>query len=249
MFPSMETRRQSLPPSALVTGASRGLGLALAQRLARAGTRVALVARSAEPLALAVAGIRAAGGTAFALAYDVADKRSAHVIAAAAAELVGPIDLLVHNASSLGPVPLRPLLDTDCEDFERALAVNLVGPFRLTKAIAGSMALRSMGTIVHISSDAAVNAYANWGAYSASKAALDHLTRLLAAELGPHGVRVIGIDPSDMATELHAAAMPDADRAGLSSPDEIAARIIDMLTHPDVQNGQRVEAATWRVEP
>src|SRR6476469_6253954 len=132
--------------NALVTGGSRGLGRALGQSLAAAGARVVLVAREAGPLDEAVASIRAAGGI-------------AHAIAGQAAALVGPVDLLVNNASTLGPVPLRLLLDTDCEDLERALAVNLVGPFRLTKAVAGPMVLRGSGTIVNVTSAAATEAY------------------------------------------------------------------------------------------
>ena len=159
--------------AALVTGASRGLGAALARRLAERGTRVVLVARHAEPLDALVRSIRERGGEAHALVADVADKHAVYPLAGTASELVGPLDLLIHNASELGPTPLRPLLDTECEDLERVLAVNLVGPFRITKAIAGSMALRGRGTIVHVSSDASVNAYAGWGAYSVSKVALN----------------------------------------------------------------------------
>ena len=111
---------------------------------------------------------------------------------------------MIHNASELGPTPLRLLLDTECEDFERVLAVNLLGPFRLRRVIAGSMALRERGTIVHVSSDASVNAYSHWGAYSVSKAALDHLSRLWAAELGDRGVRSFSVDPGEMDTQMHA---------------------------------------------
>ncbi|MEZ4395251.1 MAG: SDR family NAD(P)-dependent oxidoreductase, partial [Polyangiales bacterium] len=157
--------------NALVTGASRGLGLALAAELARAGARVALVARGAVELDRAAAALRQTGAVAYAVPGDVGAKDDAPRIAGAAAALLGPIDLLVHNASDLGPVPLRPLLDTDCEDLERALAVNVVGPQRLTRVVAGSMSLRGNGFMLFISSDAAVEAYPEWGAYGASKAA------------------------------------------------------------------------------
>ena len=110
-------------------------------------------------------------------------------------------------------MPLRLLLDTDCEDLERALAVNLVGPFRLTKALAGPMVLRGRGTIVNITSDAATEAYERWGAYGASKAALEQLGRVWAAELAGTGVRVLTVDPGEMDTRMHADAIPDADRA------------------------------------
>src|SRR6185436_3952716 len=131
--------------AALVTGASRGLGQALAEELAARGAKVVLVARGAEALDRAAAKIREAGGVAHALAGDIAEKSAVHGLAGAAASLVGPIDLLVHNASILGPTPLRLLLDTECEDLGEVLEANLVGPFRLTKIIAGSMALRGEG--------------------------------------------------------------------------------------------------------
>jgi NAD(P)-dependent dehydrogenase (short-subunit alcohol dehydrogenase family) len=214
--------------SALVTGGSKGLGLALARRLSAAGARVVIVARHADEVERAARSIPHAHG----LAFDIADKDAAHAIAGAAASLVGPIDLLVHNASTLGPPSLRLLLDTDCEDLSRALEVNLVGPFRLTKIIAGNMAVRGTGTIVHISSDAAVNAYPTWGAYGASKAAQDHLSRILAAELATTGVRVLTFDPGDMDTDLHAAADPTADRAALQRPDDVAARLITLISEP-----------------
>jgi NAD(P)-dependent dehydrogenase (short-subunit alcohol dehydrogenase family) len=141
------------------------------------------------------------------------------------------------------------LLDTECEDLERVLAVNVTGPFRLTKAIAGSMALRRQGTIVHVSSDASVNAYPTWGAYSASKAALDQLGRVLAAELTPHGVRVFSVDPGDMNTALHAAAVPDADPSTLAEPDAVAERIVRMIESERPASGGRVDAARWEDVP
>jgi NAD(P)-dependent dehydrogenase (short-subunit alcohol dehydrogenase family) len=234
-----------LDTAALVTGASRGLGRALAERLSEEGARVVLVARGEEALNEVVAGIRRRGGVAHALTADLADKHAVYPLAAAAAELVGPIDLLVHNASALGPTPLRPLLDTACEDLEHVLEVNLVGPFRLSKIVAGSMALRRRGTIVHVSSDAAVNAYPGWGVYSVSKAALDHLGRLLAAELAEHAVRVFSVDPGEMDTAMHRAALPDADPRTLLDPAAVASRIVDMIRSDGIASGARLEAASF----
>lgn len=232
--------------SAVITGASRGLGEALSRELARRGAKVVLVARGKEDLDRVVQEIRQAGGEAHGLPADVGDKQSTYAIAGAAAALVGPIDLLVHNASTLGKVPLELLLDTDCEDIERVLAVNVVGPFRLTKAIAGSMALRRRGLIVHISSDAAVSAYPRWGAYSASKAALDHLARIWAAELAETGVRVLTVDPGEMRTQMHADAIPDADPATLADPADIAARVAAMVEQiASIDSGARVEASRY----
>jgi NAD(P)-dependent dehydrogenase (short-subunit alcohol dehydrogenase family) len=236
--------------SSLVTGASRGLGRALAARLAQAGSRVVLVAREVEPLERAAAEIRAAGGTAHAVAADIGDKDAIYPLAGQAAALVGPIDILVNNASTLGPTPLRLLLDTECEDLERALAVNLVGPFRLSKVVAGSMALRRRGVVVNLSSDAAVEPYPTWGAYAASKAALDHLGRVWAAELAEHGVRVLAVDPGEMDTRMHADAIPDAARSTLADPDDIARRIVAMIdAEQRAPSGARLVAPSFEVQP
>jgi NAD(P)-dependent dehydrogenase (short-subunit alcohol dehydrogenase family) len=215
--------------SVVITGASRGLGRGLALALGRAGARVVLVARHADPLRAVVDEIRAAGGEAHGVVADVADIQAATAIAGQAAALAGPVDVLINNASTLGPVPLRLLLDTDCEDLERALAVNVVGPFRLTKAIAGSMVLRGAGTIVNVTSDAATQPYPTWGAYGASKAALEQLGRIWAAELEGTGVRVLTVDPGEMDTVMHAEAMPDADRTQLGDPARVAQRIAALL--------------------
>jgi NAD(P)-dependent dehydrogenase (short-subunit alcohol dehydrogenase family) len=144
-------------------------------------------------------------------------------------------------------VPLRPLLDTECEDLERALAVNLVGPFRLTKALAGSMRLRGRGLVVAVSSDAAVTPYERWGAYGVSKAALDHLARIWAAELRGSGVRVLSVDPGEMDTDMHAEAMPEADRSSLAAPADVAARLGDLIEAAEgLESGTRVELMSWR---
>ena len=231
--------------SALITGAGRGLGRALGEQLAAAGARVVLVARSEPELSEVVAGIRRAGGEAHELCFDVSRKEDVYPLAGAAAALVGPIDLLIHNASSLGPTPLRLMLDTECEALSSVLETNLVGPFRLSRAIVGSMALRKTGTIVHISSDASVNAYAGWGAYSVSKAGLDHLSRLWAAELAERGVRVLAVDPGEMDTVMHRQALPDADATALARPEHVAARILALLRDERVTSGSRIEAQSW----
>jgi NAD(P)-dependent dehydrogenase (short-subunit alcohol dehydrogenase family) len=228
----------------LITGASKGLGAALAEELAAAGARVALVARGADELRRTVERIRAIGGEAHALPADVSDKAAVHGIAGAAAALVGPIEVLVNNASALGPVPLRLLLDTECEDFEAVLQTNLLGPFRLTKIVAGAMALRGSGLVVHVSSDAAVSAYPRWGAYGVSKAALDHLNRIWSAELQPAGVRFVSIDPGDMDTQMHADAIPEADRSTLASPRAVGRRLARMIADAErLESGARLAVA------
>jgi NAD(P)-dependent dehydrogenase (short-subunit alcohol dehydrogenase family) len=233
---------------ALITGASRGLGKALAAELAGRGARVVMVARGAEELRRAAAEIVAAGGEAHALAGDIADKRGALALAAGAAALVGDIDLLVHNASTLGPLPMPLLLDTECEDLASVLETNLVGPFRVTKAIAGSMAMRGGGLVVHISSDAAIEPYPRWGSYGVSKAALDHLGRIWAAELADMGVRFVSVDPGEMDTRMHAEAMPDADRSSLARPEDVASRIVAFLESArGLTSGARMAASSLEV--
>lgn len=231
---------------ALITGASRGLGRALAEALAARGARVALVARDGGALDEVVAGIRTRGGVAHAITGDIGDKAATHRIAGQAHGLVGEIAIAIHNASALGPVPLRLLLDTECEDLASVLETNLVGPFRLTKVLAGAMALRGAGVIVHVSSDAAIEAYPRWGAYGVSKAAQDHLSRILAAELADTGVRILAVDPGEMDTRMHADAIPDADRASLQHPDDAARRIVAIIEDAArAPSGTRWSPSTW----
>ena len=229
---------------ALVTGASSGLGEALSWQLARSGARVAMVARGEARLLAAVEWMRTRGGDVHAIPGDLGLKEDIHRIAGSAAALVGPVSLLVNNASALGPVPLQLLLDTECEDLERALAVNLVGPFRLSKLVLGPMVLQGRGLVVNITSDASVNAYERWGAYGASKAALDHLTRIWAAELKGTGVKLLAVDPGEMDTPMHAEAMPDADRSALPSPSSVAERLIELIRRGEQwPSGARIELA------
>ena len=234
--------------SVLITGGSRGLGHALALCLSSRGAKVVLVAREESRIDEAVRDIRGNGGIAFGIVADVGDKHSIYPIAGQAAALAGPVDILINNASTLGPVPLRLIADTDCEDFERALQVNTVGPFRLLKAVVGSMVLRQTGVVVNISSDAAIEAYQYWGVYGASKAALDHLTRIAALEFADTGVRFFSVDPGEMDTSMHADAMPDAERGSLPSPVTAAERISLMIQHSNlIESGARLVASDWKV--
>jgi len=215
-----------------VTGGTSGLGLALVRALHAGGAQVAFVARDAQRVALTAASLPGTHG----IAGDVSRKDQTHRIALQINAALGGLDVLVNNASSLGPTPLQLLADTDCEDLEAALATNLVGPFRLTKALLGALAAAARegrpARVVNISSDAAITPYARWGAYGASKAALRHLSRIWDEELREHGVRVIAIDPGDMDTPLHAAAVPDADPSTLKPPADAAREIIQWIVAP-----------------
>jgi NAD(P)-dependent dehydrogenase (short-subunit alcohol dehydrogenase family) len=146
---------------------------------------------------------------------------------------LGGIDVLVNNASCLGPVPLRLLADTDCETLEQVFATNVLGPFRLTKALLGSLAASARegrgAVVVNISSDAAINPYLRWGAYGTTKAALHQMTQIWHQESTDHGIAFLSFDPGDMDTPLHAAAVPDADPATLKSPETAANELLDLI--------------------
>ena len=212
-----------------ITGGTSGLGLALTNELLHRGARVAFVARHREAVEQA-ARMRA---DVHGIVGDVSRKEDIHPIAIQVLGALGGLDVLVNNASSLGPVPLVPLGDTECEDLDLALATNVLGPFRLTKALLGSLAASAREgrhpLVVNVSSDAAINAYPTWGAYGASKAALLHLSRIWDEELSGEGIRVASFDPGDMDTPLHAVAVPDADRSTLKRPEAAARELADLI--------------------
>jgi NAD(P)-dependent dehydrogenase (short-subunit alcohol dehydrogenase family) len=222
-----------------ITGGTSGLGLALVRRLLDYGAQVAFVARGRD----GVERVRRELPRAHGIVGDVSRKEDIHPIAIQMLSALGGLDVLVNNASSLGPVPLAPLADTECEDLELALATNVVGPFRLTKTLLGALAASARDgrapLVVNISSDAAINAYPGWGAYGASKAALHHLSRIWNEELTAEGIRVISIDPGDMDTPLHALAVPDADRSQLKSPDTAAGELVALIA-ANIRASQRV---------
>ena len=211
-----------------ITGGTSGLGLALVRRLAAEGARIAFVARSAPD----VEGIAHETGT-YGIVGDVGRKDDIYAIALQITGNLGGLDVLINNASSLGSTPLALLADTECEDLEEALAVNVLGVFRLTKALFGSLAAsaRNAGAalVINISSDAAVNAYPGWGAYGASKSALRHLTAIWAEEAKAASVMFLSIDPGDMDTPLHALAVPDADPSTLKRPEDSADEIVKAM--------------------
>ena len=212
-----------------VTGGTSGLGLALVRMLLDLQARVAFIARNRDRVERLVRERADARG----ITGDVSEKGDIYSIAIQILGELGGLDVLINNASSLGPVPLAPLADTNCEDFELALQTNVLGPFRLTKALLGALAAsaREGGRplVVNVSSDAAINAYPNWGAYGASKAALHHLSGIWNAELASQGVQVISWDPGDMDTPLHAVAVPDADSSALKRPEDAARELISKI--------------------
>jgi len=212
-----------------ITGGTSGLGLALVAELMRRGARVAFVARTRER----VDEVARAHPRAFGIVGDVARKEDIYPIALQIAGNLGGLDVLINNASSLGPVPLALLADTECEELELALATNVLGPFRLTRALLGALTASARegrrSVVLNVSSDAAVNAYPQWGAYGASKAALRHMTRIWDEELAVEGVRFLSLDPGDMDTPLHALAVPDSDPTTLKRPESAARELADAI--------------------
>jgi NAD(P)-dependent dehydrogenase (short-subunit alcohol dehydrogenase family) len=227
-LPSLEP---SLEPSlrVAITGGTAGLGLALVREFRSRGAAIAFVARGGERLQHVLRELPGTHG----IVGDLARKEHIHPIALQVTGSLGGVDVLVNNASSLGPTPLALLADTECEQFEQALATNLVGPFRLSRALLGALSASARqgrgAVILNVISDAAINPYPQWGAYGASKAALLHLSRIWDAELASEAVRVLALDPGDMDTELHAIALPDADPASLKRPETAARELADAI--------------------
>jgi NAD(P)-dependent dehydrogenase (short-subunit alcohol dehydrogenase family) len=232
-LPFPEARRSAGDPLAglnvAITGATSGLGLALLRELLERGSRVAFVARTPD----AVKRVAAEHPGAHGIVGDVSRKEDIYPIALQILGNLGTLHVLVNNASDLGPAPLALLADTECEDFERALATNVLGPFRLTKALLGSLAAAardgSAAVVVNVSSDAAATPYARWGAYGASKAALNQLSRIWNEELVAEGISVLSFDPGDMDTPLHAIAIPEADRSVLKRPEAAARELAQAI--------------------
>lgn len=218
-------------PVAVVTGASQGLGLALARELARRGWCLVLDARDGVRLQGAAGDLP--GGPHHLVAGDVTDPAHRRDLVDAAAAL-GGADVLVNNASTLGRSPLPPLADLDTATYVRLLEVNLVAPVALSAALAGQLRARS-GRVVNLSSDAAVEAYPTWGGYGSSKAGLDHASRVLAAE--EPALRVFSIDPGDMRTQMHQDAFPGEDISDRPGPEHAVPALVRLL-EDDLPSGR-----------
>ena len=210
--------------TALITGASRGLGLALARTLARGGWTLIIDARGKEALESARAEL--AGYThVIAIPGDVTDPEHREDLVEAARE-AGGVDALVNNASILGPSPQPELLDYPLDVFVQVYRNNVVAPLALVQALHSE--LKSQARIINVTSDAAVEPYEGWGGYGSSKAALEQLSNILAAE-NP-GLRVYRVDPGDMRTQMHQEAFPDEDISDRPLPEESVPGFLELLT-------------------
>lgn len=227
----------------MITGASRGLGRSLALAASREGASLALCARGGKALEAVAEECRGQGAEVIAVLADLSDARDIERFAATALERFGGIEVLINNAAVLGPLPTPQLTDAPSSALEDVLRANVLGPLRLTQAVIGGMLLRNHGIVINITTDAAVIGFAGLGLYSASKAALDALTRSWSAELQHTNVRVISVDPGDMNTVMHFDADPEADPADLLNPDNVAAKILTIVAG-QVPVDDRVEART-----
>jgi NAD(P)-dependent dehydrogenase (short-subunit alcohol dehydrogenase family) len=205
--------------TAIVTGASRGLGLALTRELAQRGWHVIADARDGERLERALAG----AATVTRIPGDVADPGHRKEIAEAAPD---GVDLLVNNASALGPSPQPALAGYPLAELERVYAVNTIAPLALIQLLLPGLRRRH-GRIIDVSSDAAVEPYEGWGGYGSSKAALDQLTAVLAAE--EPDVRVYACDPGDMNTDLHQQAFPGEDISDRPAPETVVPALLRLI--------------------
>ncbi len=209
--------------TALITGASRGLGLALARALAEQGWNLVIDARGAE--ALEAARLALANQTrVIAIPGDVTNARHRNALAEAAREL-GGLDALVNNASFLGPSPQPALLDYPLEVLERVYRTNVIAPLALIQALRDE--LKPGACIINITSDAGVEAYAGWGGYGSSKAALEQLSNILAAE--NLSLRIYWVDPGDMRTQMHQEAYPGEDISDRPLPEVSVPGLLELL--------------------
>jgi len=209
---------------ALITGASAGLGLALAHGLAERGWTLVIDARGAEALKDAADAL-ASRTDVVPLAGDVTDPDHRADLVQAVTEL-GRLDLLVNNASYLGPSPLQALAAADLDELRRVYEVDVLAPIALTQALLPSLTAAS-GVLLNISSDAAVEAYETWGGYGSAKAALDHASRVLAAEHPT--LAVYSVDPGDLRTAMHQAAFPGEDISDRPEPATVVPAFLQLL--------------------
>ena len=235
---------------ALITGASRGLGRALAVEFAKQGAQVVINSRtaSAPDLRETEAILRALNAPVLSVVADVSKRADVERLASEALARFGRVDILVNNASALGPTPMPFLADTPIEEFENVLRTNVSAPFMLTRALIGQMLARGAGSIINVSSDAGAVGYPTWGAYGISKAALDHMTRVWAAELDGTGVRINSVDPGDMDTAMKRASEPDGDASQWAKPETVTQVFVYLASNESKEiNGKRFLAQQFAI--
>lgn len=238
----------------LITGASQGLGAQLAITYAREGAAgLALVARRAEPLHAVrdqIADIAPNTQVLVIIADLTKAEEIERTVATALSQFKGRLDVLVNNASALGPSPMPYLLDYPLEDFRTVLNTNLIAPFLLIKKVLPAM-IEQGGSIINVTSDAGVTGYPGWGAYGISKFGIEGMSQTWAAELEDSGVRLNWVDPGDMNTTMHRAAEPDAEPTQWADPADVVEVFVYLAADESATvHGQRFQAQeeNWGLE-
>ncbi|WHY77786.1 SDR family oxidoreductase [Neobacillus sp. WH10] len=226
----------------MITGASKGLGKALTLAFAKEGAKLAICARSEEKLLMVKDATERLGAEVLAVTADISKSRDVERFVAMAEKEYGHIDVLINNASILGPSPMPLLLDYPEEDFCEVLRVNAVSPFLVTRRVIPGMLEQNVGSIINVTSEAGHTGFAGWGAYGISKFAVEGLTQTWANELSETNVRVNMVDPGEMDTDMHKLAVPNCDYP-LAMPEDVVDIFLYLASDKAAEiNGQRFAA-------
>jgi NAD(P)-dependent dehydrogenase (short-subunit alcohol dehydrogenase family) len=228
----------------MITGASKGLGKALAVAFAKRGAELAICARNVEKLKKVESEIKEIGAEVVAIAADVSQSSDVERFVSVTEEKFGKIDVLINNASIFGPGP-RLLVDYPEEEFRNVLQVNSINPFLVTKRVLLGMLTKGSGSIINITSEAGKTGFAEWGAYGISKFAVEGLTQTWADELDGTGVRINMVDPGEMNTEMHEIAVPDCDYDLAAPSDHLDVFLYLASKESENVNGKRFEAQSF----
>ena len=229
----------------MITGASKGLGRALAVQFAKEGAKLAICARTDGPLQEAEKELKALGAEVVALEADVSDSRDVDRFVSVTEEVLGRVDVLFNNASVFGPGP-RLLADYPEEEFLEVLRINAMNPFLVTKRVLPGMISRGKGSIINLTSEAGKTGFAEWGAYGISKFAVEGLTQTWADELSDTGVRVNMVDPGEMDTDMHDKAVPECDYPLAGPHDHLDVFLYLASDAAENENGNRFEAQEFQ---
>ena len=226
----------------MITGASRGLGKALTLAFAEAGAKLAICSRSEEKLIKVKDQAESLGAEVLAVTADMSEKRDVERFVSLAEDCYGKIDVLINNASILGPSPMPLLADYPDEEFAEVIRVNVGTAFFVTKRVLPGMLVRNEGSIINVTSAAGHVGYAGWGAYGVSKFAVEGLTQTWADELSATNIRINMIDPGEMDTEMHQMAVPDCDYP-LAKPEDVVGTFLYLASEQSKGiTGQRINA-------
>ncbi len=231
----------------MISGASKGLGRAVARAFAQQGANLAICARGEVKLQEVAKELDALGAEVLVVTADTSDARDIERFVSLTETTFGKIDVLINNASKLGPSPMPYLADYPSNEFLDVLRVNAAGPFMLTKRVLPGMLQRDRGSIINVTSEAGNVGYAGWGAYGVSKFALEGVTGIWADEVSETGVRINMVDPGEMNTEMHDLAVPDCDYE-LAEPEDLTDVFLYLASPESKENGQRLEAQSFVLE-